>query len=112
VRVSVDRDSVVSVVRLDNSPIADSSYRPSIESLFDFIDGAIGGHAAVLRVTYDPTLGYPASIVYDGDLGVADDEVTFHVSDFAVAITTLGRPDLGATESRRPLRRVGDQRLP
>jgi hypothetical protein len=32
-------------------------------------------------VTYDPTLGYPVEIVYDGALNAADDEVTYHLAD-------------------------------
>ena len=60
-----------------------SGFRAS-RRLFDFIDHGITNHAVVLRVTYDPTLGYPREIVYDGATNIADDEVTYTVSNVAL----------------------------
>ena len=54
---------------------------PTIKKLFDFIEQEITDHAAVLRVTYDPTLGYPTEIVSDPIANAVDDEVTYTVSD-------------------------------
>jgi hypothetical protein len=112
VRVSVDHDSVVSVIRIEsNTNAADLHFRPSIDSLFDFVEHAIGQQPAVLRVTYDPALGYPVTIVYDGRQAVADDEISFQVSDLVVAGTT-DRSSAVVMESRRRLPRAVDPPRP
>ena len=81
VTVVVSADSVVLVTQKSNGQVINAPWMPSIKKLFDFIDQGIANHAAVLRVTYDPTLGYPSEIVYDGSFTIADDEVTYTVSD-------------------------------
>jgi hypothetical protein len=53
----------------------------TVDALFAFIDRAIAGHAATIDVTYDPLLGYPTQIVYDGSVNIADDELTVTISD-------------------------------
>lgn len=92
VRVYVQGDTVVGAVALDDGgqPI-DKRYVESIEGLFDFIDRAITNHAAVVRATYDPVLGYPTSIVYDGAANVADDEVSYTLTDVKPAYFTVSR---------------------
>lgn len=89
VRVTVQHDTVVAAVQLSNNQVVDLRYVQTITSLFDFIGRGLDAHAAVLRATYDPTLGYPTTIVYDGSLMVADDEVTYTVSGVAPAAAAL-----------------------
>jgi hypothetical protein len=110
VRVSVDHDSVVSVIRIASNTDADAHFRPSIDSLFDFVEKAIGQQPAVLQVTYDPALGYPVTIVYDGRQAVADDEISFQVSDLVVAGST-DRSSANVMESPRRLPRAADPPL-
>lgn len=91
VRVYVLGDTVVGAVRLEGGEAIDKRYVESIEGLFDFIDRAITNHAAVIRATYDPVLGYPTSIEYDGAANIADDEVNYTLTDVKPAYFTVDR---------------------
>jgi hypothetical protein len=54
----------------------------TIEKLFAIVETAIQRKAAVIRVTYHAALGYPARVVTDQDLAIADDELAFEVVEF------------------------------
>lgn len=81
VRLYVVNDVIVRALPFSGDSAVSPAFFPTVDRLFAFIDDAIARHAAVLRVTYDPTLGYPVEIVYDGAVNVADDEVTYRLSD-------------------------------
>ena len=81
-RATVVDDSVVSVVVVSTGAPVDVKFAPTtINDLFDFIEQGLANHSAVLDVTYDPDLGYPRTIVYDGAVNAADDEINFTVSN-------------------------------
>ncbi|HTE46011.1 MAG TPA: DUF6174 domain-containing protein [Gemmatimonadaceae bacterium] len=86
VRTEVRGDSIVAMTRVLTGKPVDRTYGLTIEKLFDFIERGIVNHAALLEVTYHPILGYPIKIVYDGAVNIADDEVTYTVSDLALAV--------------------------
>lgn len=81
VRLYVVNDVVVRALASPGDSAVSPQFFPTVDRLFTFIDDAIARRAAVIRVTYDPTLGYPVEIVYDGALNAADDEVTYHLTD-------------------------------
>lgn len=81
VRLYVVNDVIVRALPFSGDTAVSPAFFPTVGRLFAFIDDAITRHAAVLRVTYDPTLGYPVEIVYDGAVNVADDEITYRLSD-------------------------------
>ena len=85
VRVVVIEGAVFSATQISNGQALDTRFVSTIESLFDFIERGIANHYAVLEVTYDPTLGYPARIVSDGSRNAVDDEVTYEVSNIGSA---------------------------
>ena len=85
VRVVVINGTVFSATQISTGQALDTRFVSTIESLFDFIERGIANHYAVLEVTYDPTLGYPARIVSDGSRNAVDDEVTYEVSDIGSA---------------------------
>jgi hypothetical protein len=91
VRVSVRNDSVIAARTISANAPVDVRYVPTIAGLFAFIDRAITSKAAVLHVTYDPQLGYPTQIVYDGSLTAADDEVTYTVTSVSAATFSTSR---------------------
>jgi hypothetical protein len=91
VRVYAMNDTVVAAVQLPDGAAIDKRNAQSIEQLFDFIERAIAEHAAVIRVSYDPELGYPSSIEYDRATNVADDEVTYTLTDVKPAYFTAAR---------------------
>lgn len=95
----VVNDSLVNAMVVSTGQQIDPRWVPSIKGLFDFIDRGIANHAAVLDVTYDPTLGFPSRIIYDGAANAADDEVTYTVSDVKVASFTVQARDVAARES-------------
>lgn len=64
------------------SPQYDDLFRP-IPGLFELIGLALDSPAAAVSVRYDAVYGYPASIQIDWVAGVADDEVSYRVDDFA-----------------------------
>ncbi len=81
VRLYVVNDVIVRALPFSGDTAVSPTFFPTVDRLFAFIDDAITRHAAVLRVTYDPALGYPVEIVYDGAVNVADDEITYRLSD-------------------------------
>jgi hypothetical protein len=75
VRVMVRQDAVVAVVRRSDGLPAGTSYGwPRVDALFDDIQRRLDQHAARVTVDYDPTYGYPRSIVVDVAAMAADDE--------------------------------------
>jgi hypothetical protein len=55
--------------------------RPTIDSLFAWVKNAYVRQAAVVRVTYDPQLHFPASVSIDWNLSMIDDEFSFTVTE-------------------------------
>lgn len=88
VRVGVFNGAVVSALVVSSGQSVDTRFVSTIESLFDFIERGIAKHSAVLEVTYDPARGFPTKIVSDGSRNIADDEVTYEVSDVQPLATT------------------------
>jgi hypothetical protein len=62
-------------------PESDRARGESGQQLFDIIDQDIQRNAAVLQVTYHPSLGYPTKIISDPIANAVDDEVTYTVSN-------------------------------
>jgi len=77
----VVNDEVAGVLDLQTNQSLDPKSSQSVDDLFDFIQRAIDQHADVIRVEFDPTKGFPTSIDYDGSAGIADDEVSFRITD-------------------------------
>jgi uncharacterized protein DUF6174 len=100
VRVSVRNDTIVAANEISGGASIDPRYVQTVRSLFDFIDRAITNKAATLRVTYDPALGYPTEIVYDGSLMGADDEVTYTIKDVALTVLLKGKLQFASDGSR------------
>ena len=76
VHIVVRRDAIVSVVRTsDGSPATSSStVWPRVDELFLDVEQRLAQRIERLDVSYDPTFGYPRSIVADIALMTADDE--------------------------------------
>jgi hypothetical protein len=83
--VVVVRDGVVASRSYAGSgaPVGASlaEHFPSVEEAFARIDAARRQNVARLVVRYDPTLGFPTEIAIDVDATMADDEVTYTLSD-------------------------------
>ena len=79
--VTVVNDSVSRVQLTGSDSTVNAPWLPTINKLFDVIQQDLDRNAFVLRVTYDPTLGYPTEIVSDPVANVADDEVTYTARD-------------------------------
>ena len=80
--------TVDSVVFVENKLPVDPKFSadyPSIDELFDLIQGAIDRPAFHISVKYHPGLGYPLSAAIDYDRRIADEETAFQVS----AVTKL-----------------------
>ncbi len=65
-------------------PAQFNSTFPTIDGMFDTIQTAFDHNAARVDVSYDPALGYPATIDLDGSVRVADDESSYTLSNFHV----------------------------
>jgi hypothetical protein len=81
VAIVVNADTITSATQVSNGQAVDPRVTVSVSQLFDFIARAIDDRAERLDVTYDDTLGFPRSVSYDGDSRVADDEISFTVTD-------------------------------
>ena len=78
VHIVVRQDAIVSVVRVSDGQPASTSVTawPRVEELFRDVEQRLAQHIDRLDVTYDPTFGYPRSIVADVTFMAADDEYT------------------------------------
>ena len=76
VHIVVRQDAIVSVVRTSDGQPAIGSFNawPRIDELFLDVEQRLEQRIDRLDVTYDPTFGYPRSIVADIALMSADDE--------------------------------------
>jgi hypothetical protein len=79
--VAVVNDAVAGVLDLETGEAVDTRLGETIDDLFDFVEGAIEGHAATIRAEFDPGRGFPTMIEFDGRVAIADDEIVYHVSD-------------------------------
>jgi hypothetical protein len=76
VHVIVRHDTIATVTRTRDGLPAARQYTawPRVDDLFDDVQRHLDRHVARLDVSYDPTYGYPRSIVVDVELTAADDE--------------------------------------
>ena len=75
VRITVRQDAVVAVVRQsDGVPVTTQNGWPRVGDLFDDVQRRLDQQVARIAVDYDPTYGYPRSIVVDVAAMAADDE--------------------------------------
>lgn len=74
VRITVRQDAIASVVRVsDGQPAGTSNIVwPRVDELFAEVQKTLEQGAERLEVTYDPTYGYPRSIVVDRELMAVD----------------------------------------
>jgi hypothetical protein len=79
--VAVVNDAVVEVLNLQTGEAVDLRLGQSIDGLFTFIQNAIDRHAARIQAEYDDAKGFPSSIDYDGATQIADDEISYRVTD-------------------------------
>jgi hypothetical protein len=100
-RVLVMSDSVYAVTDPQTNQPVPRGVAKTVDGLFDFVDRAIHDKAHQIEATYDGGRGYPTRIDYDGSQNVADDELTYLISN----LLPSGFASERATESRLPLRR-------
>lgn len=79
--VAVLSDRVGGVFDLETGEFVDLQFGETVDDLFTFIQNAIDRHASVIRAKYDATNGFPTEIEYDGAAMIADDEISFRISD-------------------------------
>jgi hypothetical protein len=74
-----------------------------VEELFDWIDDQLDG-AGTIDVTFDPDLGFPATIDADPLPGAVDDEISWRLRDVTAtgACTLIGCLDEGRASLRAP----------
>jgi len=79
--VLVLNDAVAGVFDLKSGEMVDPQLGETVEDLFTFIQNAIDRPAHLIRAKYDGAKGFPTEIDYDGEAQIADDEITYRVSD-------------------------------
>jgi len=79
--VVVLSDTVAGVLDLQTGTSVDRQLGETVEGLFTFIQNAIDRPAKKIDVRYDAAKGFPTDIDYDGAAQIADDEITYRVSD-------------------------------
>ena len=87
--VEVQDGEIVSMVASnagDITPYLQDTFRQhaTIESLFDLVDSAISRRVYKLEVQYDPTHGFPTSIVIDPSRMIMDDQTGYYVTNLEV----------------------------
>ncbi len=79
-----DTNEPIPIDSLTNSNITVySELYPTVNELFEIIKDALQRDAEKLDVTYNDEIGYPEKIDIDYSRGVADDEITYIISDYA-----------------------------
>lgn len=68
----------------------------TIDEYFELIKQAINDRVFSLFVSYDATLGYPIQISIDFNQALADDEISYQLTDFEANITDIEKPELDA----------------
>ena len=83
VHIVVRKDVVTSVVRTRDGQPASTQYTtwPRVDELFEDVQRRLSPRAERIDVQYDPTYGYPRSIVVDVMLMTADDEYALTAGD-------------------------------
>jgi hypothetical protein len=67
----------------DTTPYMETfSKHGTIERLFDFLDGSTLTKVYRLEVQYDPTYGFPTSVVIDPYRAITDDAMGYRVTNF------------------------------
>jgi hypothetical protein len=79
--VFVLSDKVAGVFDLETGTFVDPELGKTIEELFTFVRNAIDQHAQLIRAEYDAAKGFPAEIDYDGAAQIADDEISYRITD-------------------------------
>ena len=79
--VVVLNDSVGGVLDLQGGAAVDTGLGMTVDDLFTFVQNAIDHHAQLIRAEYDGAKGFPTQIDYDGAAAIADDEITYRVTD-------------------------------
>lgn len=77
----------VSLTYRESSDAVNSTFLANydtMDKLFGVIESAINSRAYMIRVTYDPELGYPAKISIDYEKRAVDDEISWTISDVEV----------------------------
>lgn len=88
VRVVVQDDETVSVEYLDSEeskevvPAGLFDEFDTINDLFDNIEEGVVNNAASVDADYDPTYGYPADVLIDEVVELADEEIGWTVENF------------------------------
>jgi len=86
--VEVQNGAVVSMLArtgADITPYRDTfRAQATIESLFNLVDSAISRRVYQLAVQYDPTYGFPASIVIDPSRMIMDDQTGYYVTNLEI----------------------------
>lgn len=85
-RVTVENGQIVSAIYIETEePVgaAERAHLLTIDGVFDLIHDAIDEGADAITVQYSSQTGHPTSVAIDYDLGVADEEMSLLVSDFA-----------------------------
>ena len=83
--IVVVRDGVSEVTYVANGEPADSKHfgkYDTVGELFSVIDDALTRKPGEISITYDESLGFPASIRIDFVKQAADDEIAYTVSEF------------------------------
>lgn len=76
-----DGTVTAAVTEHDGEPVSDGTldWMPSVEGLFDVVDGALQDEVDGFRVTYHPDYGFPTLIDLDRDEHAIDDELRIEV---------------------------------
>jgi len=85
--IVVRGDVVESRTYADNGAVVPAQFNstfPTIDGMFEEIEDGFDHDFARVDVSYDPALGYPVSIAFDGSVQIADDESWYTLTNFHV----------------------------
>lgn len=80
-RIHVRDGAIIEVIDLETDTSVEPGRARTVADLFALVERLIDEDAYQLTVEYHPDQGYPASIVWDEDRQVADDEGSYTASD-------------------------------
>ncbi|MEZ5538209.1 MAG: DUF6174 domain-containing protein [Thiolinea sp.] len=89
INITESNGQITSAVYADTNEQVPDNVRDSLQTVdqrFEQLQNAYENGAATINVQYDPQFGYPTSVFIDQSQMIADEEVSYTISDLGIAL--------------------------
>ena len=109
--ITVNDDAIAAAYTAGGERLSDAQAAslPTVEELFEIIDDEIG--ADEFAVEYDAGRGYPLSIEINPDSGLADNQISYRISELTDAPSEAALAELAAARAQWESAMIDDYRI-